>query len=1116
MRDETKTKQQLIQELSELRKQKAKLEKSKAKQKQAEDALVQTKEEAGRLAQENALLAEIGRIISSSPNIDEVFELFSKAVTKLIPCDRIVVNIINLQRDASSIRYVGGMDIPGRRAGENIPLTGTAISEVIRTKSSLLIQPKDAKEIEEVVGKFPKLLTNFTVGIRSIIMVPLVAEDRIIGVLNLRTTRPQAYSDQDVRLARSIASQIAGAVANARLYADRREAEEALRRSEGEARRLVEESALVAEIGRIIGSTPNIDEVFERFSRAVAKLIPFDRVQINLNNPQKDASLVRYVAGIDVPRRRAGEYVALASTASGECTRSKASLLLQPEDDQEIEEVLRRFSGLLPNFETGIRSILMVPLIAEDQAIGVLTFRSLKTKAYTDQTVKLAESIASQIAGAVANAQLYAERRQAEEALRKSEEEARKLAQENELVAEIGKIISSTLDIKEVYERFAGEMRKLIPFERMAMNVIDAKSQMFAIPYVSGGQIKDREEGKILPLAGTGTERILRTRKSIFIDEENREAILREAPGLLRVIEAGFQSVIMVPLISKNEVIGTLNLQLTQPGGYTEDDLRLAERISSQIAGAVANSLLYEEHQRAEEALRQSEERYRNILTTIEDGFYEVDAAGNLTFFNDALCRILGYSPDEMVGMNNRQYMDPENAKKAYQFFKTLCRTGETVRGWEWEIIRKDGTKRSTEASAHLLRDAEGKQIGFRGIVRDISERKQAERAMAEIQEQLRQSQKIEAIGQLAGGIAHDFNNSLTLIKTSAQLALLELKAGDPLRQTFELINKATEQSANLTRQLLAFSRRQIMELQVVDLNSLLQDMDKMLHRVIGEDIELVSVLAKDLWRTKVDPGQMEQVILNFVLNARDAMPTGGKLTIQTANVELDGKYVQSHLGVKAGRYIQIAVSDTGTGMAPEVRDRVFEPFFTTKEKGKGTGLGLSTVYGIVKQSGGNIWVYSEWGKGTTFKVYLPRVDDPLKEEKKKLLQPERGLPRGAETVLVTEDEGEVRNLVGQILRNQGYDVLEAANGGEALMICERHRGVIDLLMTDVVMPVMSGRELADRLLVLHPEMKVLYMSGYTDDAIVRHGILDEGVHFIPKPFSVENLALKVREVLDQ
>ncbi len=706
--------------------------------------------------------------------------------------------------------------------------------------------------------------------------------------------------------------------------------------------------------------------------------------------------------------------------------------------------------------------------------------------------------------------------KQTEEALVKSEKEAERLAQENALVAEIGKIVSSTLDIHEVYERFAAEMRKLIPFDRIAMNVIHSKGYAFSIPYVSGMPVESREAGETVPLSGTGTEEIMRTGKSLFIHKENREDIISRLPGLVPVMKAGFQSIIMVPLISKNEVIAVLNIQSKRPQAYTEEDLKLAERISSQIAGAVANTLLFDEHKRAEEALRHSEERYRTILATLEDGYYEVDIAGNFTFFNDALCRILGYSKDEMMGMNNRQYTDQGNAKKIYQFFNTVYRTGKIARRLDWEIIRKDRVKRYVEASVSLMKDATGKKIGFRGILQDISDRKQGEKEMTELQEQLRQSQKIEAIGQLAGGIAHDFNNSLTLIKTSAQLALLELKAGDPLRQTFETIDKATEQSSNLTRQLLAFSRRQIMELQVVNLNSLLQDMDKMLHRVIGEDIDLVIVLAEDLGRVKVDSGQMEQVILNFALNARDAMPTGGKLTIETANVQLDEKYVHTHLGAKMGSYIQVAVSDTGKGMTPEVRDRVFEPFFTTKEKGKGTGLGLSTVYGIVKQSGGNVWVYSEPGKGTTFKVYLPRVDEPLQEERKNYPQPEGGLPRGEETILVAEDEMDVRMLLGQLLRSHGYNVFEAANGGEALMICEKYTGTIDLLMTDVVMPMMSGRELANRLLVLHPEMKVLYMSGYTDDAIVRHGVLEEGVHFIAKPFSVEALALKVREVLDK
>jgi two-component system cell cycle sensor histidine kinase/response regulator CckA len=342
----------------------------------------------------------------------------------------------------------------------------------------------------------------------------------------------------------------------------------------------------------------------------------------------------------------------------------------------------------------------------------------------------------------------------------------------------------------------------------------------------------------------------------------------------------------------------------------------------------------------------------------------------------------------------------------------------------------------------------------------------------------------------------------------------MDLKAGDPMSATFEMIEKATQQSANLTRQLLAFSRRQILEMKVVDLNILLQDMDKMLRRVIGEDIELKIILAESLGRVKVDPGQMEQVILNLVINSRDAMPQGGKLTIETANVELDEGYSRAHVGVQSGFYVRLIISDTGIGMSSEVKERIFEPFFTTKEKGKGTGLGLSTVYGIVKQSGGNVWVYSELGKGTAFKVYLPRVDEPLEEEKERRKKEE--LPSGRETVLVAEDEDDVRNLVMQILKRQGYRVLEAANGGEALIACEKYKEKIHLLVTDVVMPGMSGRELSDRLLPLHPEMKVLYMSGYTDDTILRYGVLEGEINFVQKPFSVEALTQKVREVLEK
>jgi PAS domain S-box-containing protein len=396
----------------------------------------------------------------------------------------------------------------------------------------------------------------------------------------------------------------------------------------------------------------------------------------------------------------------------------------------------------------------------------------------------------------------------------------------------------------------------------------------------------------------------------------------------------------------------------------------------------------------------------------------------------------------------------------------------------------------------------------------DMTELKQAEEEKASLQDQLRQSQKVEAIGRLAGGIAHDFNNLLTIIKGYSQLSRIELKEADPLRGNIDEIQKAAERAASLTRQLLAFSRRQVMEMRVVDLNSLLRDLEKMLRRVIGEDIEMVIQLAEDLGSVRADVGQIEQVLMNLAVNAKDAMPSGGKLTIETANVALDESDARSHVDVSAGPYAMFSVSDTGTGMTPEVRERIFEPFFTTKEKGKGTGLGLSTAYGIVKQSKGHIWVDSVQGKGTTFKIYLPSVNEPLEEIRKEVLRKEP--PLGNETVLIVEDEAEVRKLISKMLDRQGYAILETSDGEEALLVCERCKGPIHLMLVDVIMPGMSGSELAKVVKPLYPEIKILYMSGYTDEAIVRHGVLGKGVNYIQKPFTLEGLARKVREVLDK
>ena len=507
------------------------------------------------------------------------------------------------------------------------------------------------------------------------------------------------------------------------------------------------------------------------------------------------------------------------------------------------------------------------------------------------------------------------------------------------------------------------------------------------------------------------------------------------------------------------------------------------------------------ERKQAEEELRKSEERYRISVENAHDIIYEHDLEGKYTSINKAGEQITGYTLDETLKLNIADTVAPEHVNKARQMIGAKL-AGQSITAYELEIIAKDGRRIPVEVNTSLVFQ-NGIPIGVQGIARDVTERKHLE-------EQLRQSQKMEAIGQLAGGVAHDFNNLLTVIGGYSSILLIKLPPDSPFRASVEEIKKASDRASGLTRQLLAFSRKQILQPRILDLNTVVSDLDKMLRRLIGEHIDLLTITDPNLDNVKADPGQLEQVLLNLVVNARDAMPEGGKLTIETRNAVISKDYAQLH-GIPPGPYIMLTVSDTGCGMEAAVREHIFEPFFTTKEAGKGTGLGLATLYGIIKQSGGNVRVYSELGHGTTFKIYLPRAQEFAEIGE---LTGTKPTPKGTETVLLVEDEEQVRAILKQILENQGYHVLSASQGEEALAISQEP-GDIQLMITDVVMPQMSGRELAERMLSVRPSLRVLFMSGYTDDAIVRHGLLDEKLNFIQKPFDSATVARKVRDVLD-
>jgi PAS domain S-box-containing protein len=622
--------------------------------------------------------------------------------------------------------------------------------------------------------------------------------------------------------------------------------------------------------------------------------------------------------------------------------------------------------------------------------------------------------------------------------------------------------------------------------------LLEPELQLLTFPYF----VDEADPAPASKRLGRGlTEYVIRTGEPLLATPKVFEDLVRR--GEAELIGAASLDWLGVPLKGGSDCIGALVVQsYNENVRFGERDRDILKFVSQQIATAI-------EHKRYQEALRRSEARYRSLILSAAYGIYRCTIAGRFLDVNPALIAMLGYgSVQDVLKLDVRRdvFFNPQELDRLTEDYR---RTG-TLNGVEVQWKCKDGHVIVVRLSGRPVSGMEQPAEELEIIAEDITDRRQLE-------EQFRQAQKMEAVGRLAGGVAHDFNNLLMVINGYTEVLLEELKAGSAMFQKVQSIQQAADRAVTLTRQLLAFSRKQLLELKVVDVNTVISDMERLLRPLIGENIGLVTRLSPDAGRTRADAGQLEQVIMNLVVNAKDAMPEGGKITVQSSEVTVRPNF-REHIFIQPGRYVVLSVNDTGHGMDKETQSRIFEPFFTTKEKGKGTGLGLSTVYGIVKQSGGYVFPQSEPGAGTTFYIYLPRVEDsPEEMTPAKSQENEKG---GCETVLLVEDEESVRELVRETLITRGYKVLEAENGESGLRVAEAHGDGIDILITDVVMPGMGGRELAKKLLQVRPNLGVLFLSGYTEDTILHQGALNPGTAFLQKPFTLQNLARKVREVL--
>jgi PAS domain S-box-containing protein len=1014
--------------------------------------------------------AEITRALAGSLDLDRVTEMIVTTVLRLLQSTSAAL----YERDAATgalrcVAVAGGAD-PQPWVGLMIPaghgVVGRALAE------GRVVWSPDFLADPRIIVPDQLRARALETGSRSVVAVPLRVCGELIGALGIGVRAGRIFSDEEIRLAQAFADQAAVALRNAQLY--------------HEAARRRREAEVVAELARTINASLDLDVVLQQVADGARALCASDMAMIALRDPVSDAMVVRYRSGANAeactdrhvePGQGIGGQVLLTGRAVRTDAAARTATDRRAWDPSEADV-----------------ASMAVPITIGQRIEGLLCAQNRARRPFGDREEAVLTQLANHAAIAIANAQLYAA----------AQARTRRL----DALRHVTRLVSSSLDIEQVLAEIARAAANLTNAAAASLWIADERAQTLDVRAFADPRVGDDFSARRQPIGDGLTGWVAKHRRSLHVPDVAADARTLNADWWRA---HGLTSFYGMPIIDGERLVGVLTLKDSRPFALTSDDTDILEAFVAQAAVAIRNAWLFETSERRRQeaeatahALAESEARYRGLVEASMQGIW-IHTDFIIRFANQTSAHMFGFEDAAaLVDRDLRDFVAPHERARLEGYYSARLRGEPAPRRYDFEAVRPDGRRIWVQNVATVITWQDEPAVLV--ALLDVTEMKQLE-------EQSRQSQKMEAIGQLAGGVAHDFNNLLTVIEGRSEMQLAALPPASAPYRDAKLIHGAAQRAAALTRQLLAFSRKQVLQPRVLNLNEVISNLVPMLRRLIGEHIRCATVLAADLGPMRADPGQLEQVLMNLAVNARDAMPGGGVLTIESANVELDESFARRHIGAQPGPHVMLAVSDSGIGMDEETRAHIFEPFFTTKEAGKGTGLGLSTVDGIVQQSGGTICVESEAGRGTTFRIYFPRIDGAASAAERHAAASRAA--RGVETILLVEDDDAVRDLAREVLEASGYSVLAVGSPREAFGVAARHEGPIHLLITDVVMPELGGRECAARLTASRPGMRVLYISGYTDDAITRHGIVEGGVDFLQKPFTPAAMALKVRTILD-